>query len=148
MEFWRQIENYEGLYDISNYGQVYSYKRKILLKHTIRKYDIVGLIKDGKKKQYKVHRLVALAFINNPNEYPEIDHIDRNKQNNYVDNLKWCNRSMNMLNVSTRIDNKLKEKYIRKTRNRYEVRCRRLNIRKGFKTLEEAKKYRNTFLSV
>ena len=65
------------------------------LREDIDGYIVVGLSKNGKQKNYKVHRLVAIAFISNPNNYVEINHIDENKHNNNVDNLEWCTRKYN-----------------------------------------------------
>ena len=90
------IKNYEGFYKIDHTGCVYS-KRKI-----IKPYDnghgylAVQLWKNGKCKQFYIHRLVAAAFIPNPNNYREINHIDGDKTNNSVSNLEWCDRSINV----------------------------------------------------
>lgn len=110
MEQWRDIEGYEGLYEISNLGNVKSlpklkenYKGSYYTKERILKlkehedgYWEVRLYKDKKQKTYYVHRLVAAAFIENPNNYPEINHIDENKKNNLVENLEWCDHLYNM----------------------------------------------------
>ena len=92
-EIWRVIEGYEGLYWVSNFGRIKS-KNKIL-KLTKRNYVEVGLIKNGVVKTFYVHRLVANAFIPNPNNYFYINHKDENKLNNHVDNLEWCTKSYN-----------------------------------------------------
>lgn len=104
-EIWKDIKNYEGLYQVSNYGKVKSFPRKgtqakeeriLKVSYTYNGYERVNLCKNNKNKLYLVHRLVAETFILNPNEYPQINHIDENKQNNKVNNLEWCTRSYNI----------------------------------------------------
>lgn len=99
-EIWKDIDGYDGLYQISNLGNVRSLKfGKIkLLKQINDKYGYkkVDLYKDRKTKTCKIHRLVAQAFIPNPNNLPEVNHKDENKSNNCVDNLEWCDRKYNM----------------------------------------------------
>lgn len=98
-EVWKNIEGYEGLYQVSNFGRVKSLKfgkEKILKPLRIKcGYLQVNLSKNGKGKMCYVHRLVALAFIPNPNCLSEVNHKDENKENNRVDNLEWCNRTYN-----------------------------------------------------
>ena len=104
-EIWKDIPEYEGLYQISNLGDI----RKIWkTKKTICKpsfdnknYKQIVLTKNKKRKSYKVHRLVALTFLSNPNNYEEVNHKDENKQNNFVDNLEWCTSKYNC-NYGTR----------------------------------------------
>ena len=87
----KDIKNYEGLYAITSCGKVWSYKRKRFLKPIANEkgYLIVNLCKDGKVKKYMIHRLVAEAYIPNPNNLPQVDHIDENKTHNYLNNLQW-----------------------------------------------------------
>ncbi|WP_343342471.1 NUMOD4 domain-containing protein [Terrisporobacter petrolearius] len=94
---WKDIKGYEGLYQVSNFGQVYSLKRKKYIKAYVDKdgYLRVGLSKNGKQKGYIVHRLVATAYIPNPNNYPMINHRDETRQNNKVSNLEWCTCTYN-----------------------------------------------------
>jgi len=100
-EIWKDIPNYEGLYQISNLGNVKSFyknniKGKKLKFGTTRKgYLFVILRKNKKGKLYTIHRLVALTFIPNPHNYLEINHKDENKKNNRVDNLEWCTHKYN-----------------------------------------------------
>lgn len=109
-EEWRMIPGYEGLYMVSNLGNVkaLNYARSgkekllnpILLKNG---YYTVNLSKNNMKKQLYVHRLVAQAFIPNPDNLPCINHKDENPANNCVDNLEWCTYGYN-INYGTRND--------------------------------------------
>jgi hypothetical protein len=89
-EEWKEIEGYEGLYKVSNHGRVWTIKRNHEKKPVIVKgYFMVSLSKDNKKKLLAVHRLVAKAFIPNPRNKREVNHLDEDKQNNHVENLRW-----------------------------------------------------------
>lgn len=102
------VEGYEGHYLVSNMGRVISLRKKgglrkepIVLKswisgHNRKGYDMIELNKDGSGKKAFIHRLVAKAFIPNPNNLPEVNHKDRNKRNNCSDNLEWCDRLYNV----------------------------------------------------
>ena len=101
-EYWKPVVGYEGLYEVSNWGRVKSLnynhtgKGKILKQNQIMNgYKSVMLCKDGKRKNYLVHRLVAEAFIPNPDNLPQVNHKDENKTNNNVDNLEWCDAKYN-----------------------------------------------------
>lgn len=105
-EIWKDIEEYEGIYQVSNLGNVRNNKSKIIKSRVTKSgYVIIDLNKEGKKKTKYIHRLVAEAFIPNPDNKPCVDHLDTNKQNNEVDNLRWVNHSENMLNPLTRKHN-------------------------------------------
>ena len=105
-EIWKDIEEfegYEGLYKVSNRGNVKSLNYRHTGKERILKtrktsdgYLLVNLYKDGKMKTYYVHQLVATAFCENPEGYTEVNHKDENKENNCIDNLEWCSRSYNL----------------------------------------------------
>ena len=115
-EIWRPIEGYEGLYEVSNTGQVRSldryvidslghrkfYKGKVLIpvKSNLG-YLFVSLYCNGKHKRITVHRLVAQTFISNPDNLPEVNHRDEDKTNNRIDNLEFCDHKYNM-NFGTR----------------------------------------------
>lgn len=89
---WKQVVGYEGLYEVSDTGEVKSLRKNIILKPQSNRdgYLLVMLSKNGISKGYSVHRLVAKAFIDNPQNKPEINHIDEDKTNNHVSNLEWC----------------------------------------------------------
>ena len=106
---WKDIEGFEGLYQVSNLGEVRSLTREItrydgytqsyigkILKQSNHKgYFLVSLCENSIYKHIYVHTLVAQAFLPNPNNYNEINHKDENKHNNCVWNLEWCDRSYN-----------------------------------------------------
>ena len=93
----KDIKGYEGLYAITEEGQVWSYRRKKYLKQQqTRNYLSIELHKDNDRKHYFIHRLVAETYIPNPHNLPEVNHIDENKYNNCVDNLEWVSHKDNM----------------------------------------------------
>ncbi|APD18057.1 HNH endonuclease [Vibrio phage JSF3] len=114
MEIWKDIEGYEGLYQVSSLGNIKSLERSILNKNgkpqrypeKLLKFDLtkmenttyyrVTLSKNHVTTRYLVHRLVASAFINNPSHKPFINHIDNDGTNNSINNLEWCTHSENM----------------------------------------------------
>lgn len=98
IEEWRFVPAYEGLYMVSNKGRVINCRTGKILKPGKDKdgYLQVHIFKDGKSKRFYVHRLVALAFIPNPENLPCVNHKDENKQNNCVENLEWCTNKYNL----------------------------------------------------
>ena len=110
IEEWRPVVGYEGLYEVSNTGQVRSldrfyyrlHKGKVLSPTKDRYgYLTVTLNCNGKSKTIKIHRLVAQAFLPNPDNLPQVNHKDEVKTNNSVDNLEWCTAKYNV-NFGTR----------------------------------------------
>lgn len=107
IEIWKSVQGYEGLYEVSNLGQIRrfykgdfytkgSYSR--ILKPCLDKkgYSRVYLSKNGKDKTLRIHRLVALAFISNPNNLPQVNHKNNIKNQNNVENLEWITNLNNM----------------------------------------------------
>ena len=147
-----EIPEYET-YAITKEGVVSNIKTGRILKQTLtnKKYLRVGLRKNNKQIMLGVHRLVALTYLPNPNNYPIIDHIDRNKQNNNLENLRWASASMNSSNCDIRITNKLGEKNIHMSiDNYYRVKITRdknIVYEKNFSNLQEAISNRDNFLT-
>lgn len=93
-EIWRQCVDEK--HQVSNKGNV-KYKNKIMsTEHNHLGYESVKIMVNGKRKHFKVHRLVAMAFIPNPNNYPVVNHKDENPRNNNASNLEWCTQKYNM----------------------------------------------------
>lgn len=97
MEEWKNIIGYEGLYEVSNKGNVRNVRRNKLLKLSKDYYGYirVSLSKNGIQTGLKVHRLVAQAFIPNPNNLPQVNHRNEDKTDNSVENLEWCTAKYN-----------------------------------------------------
>ena len=107
MEIWKDIKGYEGKYQVSSLGRIKSlyrwngkafYSREHIIKSYINKngYVYIALMKNNKNKNCRLHRLVAEAFLDNPNNYNDINHKDGNKENNNINNLEYCTKSYNM----------------------------------------------------
>lgn len=107
-EIWKDIQGYEGLYKISEHGEVKGMERRIkapqgtrvikektLKPYMSNNYKKVYLCKDGKCKQYSIHRLVATNFIRPARDKEVVNHIDGNKMNNHYSNLEWCTQADN-----------------------------------------------------
>ena len=150
IEHWRMIDGYLN-YEISSHGRVRNINTsKILKQHYNKDYCQIKLCNNGIRKNFRVHRLVAAAYCDNDNNYPEVDHIDQNKKNNLYTNLRWANRSINERNTGIRKDNTSGVKgvfYHKRDKIWYvymvaEEGSKRKS--KNFKTKEEAIKYRKT----
>jgi len=155
---YKPIKDYEN-YGVSRDGQVKNLTTGLILKPQLTKtgYYQLYLCKDSKVKVFKVHRLVALAFIPNPENKPTVDHIDRNRLNNHVDNLRWATKEEQAINTKIRKDSKLGVKCIstwknkeaeyyriRITRNKKEVLHKHFNTSKF--SLEDVIEFRDNFL--
>ena len=132
-EIWKPIKGYEGLYEVSNLGNVKSLcdKRGERLRKLVpdkNGYMTVCLKKEGKYCNKKVHRLVASAFLENEENYPHVNHKDLNKANNAVENLEWC---------SAKYNNLYKDKY-KCTNKAVKMLDENLNILKIFESIRKA----------
>lgn len=110
MEIWKNIENYEG-YQVSNFGNIKSLSKKVKCKNGFRttkekilklkksKHGYLSVQLKNKGKFFSIHRLVAFAFIDNPENKPQVNHINGIKHDNRIDNLEWCNQSENQIHA-------------------------------------------------
>lgn len=159
MEEWREIPEYEGCYEASSLGNIRSMEResisygtrlckrqmRILAPNNAGRYQTVTLSKAGIIKTRTVHSLVVAAFLTNPDGLPQIDHIDRNKKNNCLSNLRWVTREENQANRGICRHNTSGEPHIQIRPNgeyRLNISRKSLRVNKWFKTLDEAKAYR------
>jgi hypothetical protein len=97
-EVWKEIDGYEGLYQVSSLGKVFSLRntKNIKLNLSEKGYFRVDLWKENKRNSLRVHRLVAKSFIDNPDNKPQVNHIDGIKTNNNINNLEWSTPSENV----------------------------------------------------
>lgn len=156
-EIFKEIPNYNGIYFVSNFGNVKSINRKIKVKNFYKtiygKFLKQSLTGKGYKKSNgylvvrlngklkKVHRLVAITFLENPNNLPQVNHKDKNTTNNKLNNLEWCTNFQNSHHAK---DNKFIGVRFRRDRNNYsaELKYKGVRYRKsGFDTEEKANEY-------
>ena len=96
-EIWKPVLNYEGLYSVSNLGRIYSERRNVILKPEISDcgYLRIRFKKNGSQRRFRVHRVVAFAFLENPEDKPYVNHKNHNKIDNRLCNLEWVTPSEN-----------------------------------------------------
>ena len=157
-EIWKDIKGYEGLYQVSNLGRVKSLKRKVYAgrnrlrwqyerimsnnKSNGNGYLVVNLNKESKDKNKYIHRLVAEAFIPNPNHYLYVNHKDENRKNNKVDNLEWCTALYNNTYKNAHIRKGLKNRNNRLSKKVYQLDDDN-NIIKEYPSISEASRQLN-----
>ena len=139
-------------YAVNILGEVKNVLSGSILKPYIRVgYLCVGLCTNKKKTDHYIHRLIALHFIPNPENKPCVDHINRIRTDNRIENLRWETNAENNQNKSIHKNNKLKEQHISIHLKKYFMFKKIINgvtYRKLFKTLDEATEYRNNYLSI
>lgn len=139
-EVWKPVVGYEGLYEVSNLGRVRSLRYKKIKKLSLTKYGyyIVGFCINYKNNVHLVHRLVAEAFLPNPNNLPEVDYINTDRTDNRLENLRWVTRKENMNNPIT--IERAKDTFNKKTYHEKEKCLNNLKLgRLGHKLSEETK---------
>lgn len=148
---WKDIEGYEGLYKISENGDIWSEYSKKIRKTTTgtTEYHRVTLNKDGESKHFNIHRLVAMSFVKNPYNKKYVNHIDENKNNNHYSNLEWCTQKENVnwgtrnkrIKETRKVSSKWKE-YHKKRKDKLSIPIVGVNIDSGevieFKSASEA----------
>jgi len=144
-EMFRAIDGFDN-YEVSSHGRVRNVKTGMIIKNKIEKsgYHRIQLYKDGKRYFKNIHRLVALNFIPNPTNLQQVDHIDGNKENNNINNLRWCSQSQNNINTKLYSNNTSGKKGVYSDRNNWQAFWQENGKKKtkNFKTKEEAEIYR------
>ena len=144
------LKDYEGIYTINRQGVIKNKHGHIMSHFPHSKgYVCVSLTKNKKQKTFKIHRLLAIQFLNNPNNYDQIDHIDRNRSNNSLDNLRWCNNQQNSCNRGISWSNKsgVKNIYYEQSRNKwvFKIKIDGKTIKKRFNDRTGAIIYKENF---
>ena len=145
---WKKIEGYDH-YEISNDGQVRTHaknKNSVMKQHIWGDYLAVHLSSHGEGKFKTIHRLLAIHFIPNPERYDFVDHINRNKLDNRLENLRWCSRSQNKYNTPVVKSSSSGYKYITPRGSSYRVSFKWINLFRDLKTLDLAVAWRNEYL--
>lgn len=152
---WKLIEGFDGIYSVSNYGEVRNNRTGKLMKPSKNEkgYLHINLTKNGKRKAMRINRLVAQVFIPNPENKPQVNHIDFNRENNCVNNLEWvtaqentqysvCNRKLS--GQQKKRNNKTGERNITHYNGYYVVRIYgKKYVSKSFKSIDDAKQWRD-----
>lgn len=157
-EIWKDVQDYEGLYQVSNLGRVKSVDRKSNNGHTLKGkilkclfdkdyYAKVGLCCMGKRRNFFIHRLVAQSFLGNIGNFPIVNHIDEDKTNNLVDNLEWCTIKYNN-NYGTRLERATVSNDHKKLASYNNKKIYGKNLKSGetihFSSIKQASEYLNT----
>ena len=146
---WKKIDGYEH-YEISTNGEVRTTAKnanKLMGLRMWGGYLAVKLSKGCVGKMKTIHRLLALHFIPNPDELNFVDHVNRNKLDNRIENLRWVTRGENKYNTPVTKSNRLGEKYIGRRGTSFRVSIKWDNLYRDFKTLELAVAWRNEYLT-
>lgn len=168
-EIWKDIKNYEGMYQISNTGKVKSFRNnepRIMKTSLLQGYPVVQLSNHNDRHTFELHRLVAEAFIPNPNNYPFINHKNEIRNDNRINNLEWCSQKMNVNHSKRKMFHKVSEedhlgnKFIytkrcstihkgkKYTYDFYRVSIPRIKVDKIFSKYDDAFEYRNKCLPI
>jgi hypothetical protein len=149
MEVWKICEGYKFPYEVSSLGKIRSmnYNKSGIVKELSQTLcgEYLAVTMDNQRNY--VHRVVAKAFLPNPSCLPEIDHLNRNKLDNRIENLRWANKSMNAINRIAR-SKKIGERCIEYTKEgtyRVDIRRKDVVFRKTYGTLQEAIEARNKY---
>ena len=133
-ENWKDVPNYEGYYQVSNLGRMKSFnlnKETILTKPNYNHYSTIILCKNKIRKSFRIHRLVAICFLPNPENKPQVNHIDGNKCNNTVVNLEWVTSQENQIHKINVLGYKhsdlTKQKIAKNNFNSKKVKCFQTN---------------------
>ena len=148
METWKEIKDFP-LYEVSSLGQVRNKKTGCILKpHLNKGYSIYCLQKEKKSYRKSAHRLLAETFLENPENKKEVDHINQNRADNRLENIRWASHSENQLNKTFKKTTNTNQKHITACKDGYVVVVQRNKVRKTkwASTIEEAIKVRDELL--